>query len=114
MSEVVAPVIMPACGLTTDPSDTQEMDMQRRHPTATSADTIGIDPRILYTRAGFIRASGIAQTRIREARLMGIQMPVLRVGKRHYIRGADAIAFIERLAEATAGAAGDDRQASHR
>ncbi len=62
-----------------------------------------IDPDRLYTLAGFRIASGIAQTRMREARLQGIVPQQLKVGKRIFIRGVDAIEFIERLA--TLGAA---------
>ena len=58
-----------------------------------------LDPNRLYTLAGFRIASGIAQTRMREARLQGIVPRQLKVGKRIFIRGADAIEFIERLAE---------------
>jgi hypothetical protein len=58
-----------------------------------------IDPDRLYTLTGFRVASGIAQTRMREARLQGVVPRQLKVGKRIFIRGADAIEYIERLAE---------------
>ena len=69
-----------------------------RHVSAHAANTSGIAPDHLYTRDGFVRASGIAKTRIREARLQGIEPNWLKVGKRYYIRGADGITFIEKLA----------------
>lgn len=58
-----------------------------------------IDPQRLYTRRGFINASGISETRIREAKRRGIELPWLICGKRKFLRGADAIKFIERLAQ---------------
>ncbi|MAT71191.1 MAG: hypothetical protein CMJ58_16895 [Planctomycetaceae bacterium] len=57
-----------------------------------------IDPGRLYTLKGFYAASGISSTRMREARLKGVICPMLQVGRRKFIRGADAIAYIERLA----------------
>lgn len=57
-----------------------------------------IAPERLYTLRGFYEASGISQTRVREARLRGIELPMLSVGKRKFVRGYDAIAYIERLA----------------
>jgi hypothetical protein len=58
-----------------------------------------IDPNRLYTRRGFIVASGLSETRIREAKRRGIELPWLLCGKRKFVRGVDAIAFIERLAQ---------------
>jgi hypothetical protein len=57
-----------------------------------------IAPERLYTLRGFQEASGISQTRMREARRRDIELPTLSVGKRKFVRGTDAIAFIERLA----------------
>ncbi len=57
-----------------------------------------IDPARLYSIRGFHAASGISETRVREAKRMGIPLPAVEVGKRKFIRGVDAIAFIERLA----------------
>ncbi len=57
-----------------------------------------IAPERLYTLRGFYEASGISQTRVREARLRGITLSMLSVGKRKFVRGYDAIAYIERLA----------------
>jgi hypothetical protein len=58
-----------------------------------------IAPENLYTLRGFQVASGVSATRIREARRLGITLPSLLVGKRKFVRGIDAITFIERLAE---------------
>jgi hypothetical protein len=57
-----------------------------------------IAPERLYTLRGFREASGISPTRMRDARLRGIEVPMLTVGKRKFVRGHDAIAYIERLA----------------
>jgi hypothetical protein len=57
-----------------------------------------IAPERLYTLQGFKDASGISGTRIREARLKGVEPLYLEVGRRKFIRGQDAIEYIERLA----------------
>jgi hypothetical protein len=64
-----------------------------------------IDPTFLYTWKGFQIASGISSTRIHQARRAGIVLPTLEVGRRKFVRGRDAIEYIERLAAQTA--AGD-------
>ena len=71
----------------------------RRTAKSDSHEPSFIDPGCLYTLRGFQAASGISSTRMRSARLQGIVCPMLEVGKRKFIRGADAIAYIERLAE---------------
>ena len=71
-------------------------------PTAHAAETSGIIPGVLYTYRGFIKDSGISKSRIRDARLQGVQLPTVRVGRRIFIRGTEAITYIERLAELTA------------
>jgi hypothetical protein len=58
-----------------------------------------IAPERLYTLKGFQTASGMSTTRLFEARKIGIVLPRIILGKRHFVRGSDAIAFIERLAE---------------
>lgn len=58
-----------------------------------------IAPERLYTLRGFQSASGISSTRMREARRQGNECPMLEVGKRKFIRGVDAIQFVERLAQ---------------
>ncbi len=67
-------------------------------PAATAQETSYIDPDRLYTLSGFIRTSGISQTRIHFARQAGVQLPRLKVGKRVFVRGADAIRYVEQLA----------------
>ncbi|MBA3480331.1 MAG: DNA-binding protein [Pirellulales bacterium] len=57
-----------------------------------------LDPNRLYTLRGFQQASGISSTRMREARLQGIRLPAINVGRRKFVRGLDAIAYVERLA----------------
>jgi hypothetical protein len=58
-----------------------------------------VDLGRLYTLRGFQVASGISSTRMRSARLQGIVCPMLEVGRRKFIRGRDAISYIERLAK---------------
>ncbi|MAT71200.1 MAG: hypothetical protein CMJ58_16945 [Planctomycetaceae bacterium] len=60
-----------------------------------------IDPERLYSYRGFQISSGISQTRIREARLMGLPLPILKIGRRNYVRGREAIEWMEKLAELT-------------
>ena len=62
-----------------------------------------IAPERLYSLRGFQAAAGVSSTRMREARKAGVVLPTLQVGRRKFIRGADAIAFIERLAEIEEG-----------
>ena len=69
------------------------------HTPSYAANTEGIRPDTLYPLAAFTRASGVSKTKMREARLMGLPLPVLECGKRLYVRGAEGIAWIERLAE---------------
>lgn len=61
-----------------------------------------IEPGVVYTLREFIRASGLSYSRIREAARAGIEMKTLRVGRRVFVKGDDAIEFIERLAADTA------------
>ena len=58
-----------------------------------------IAPERLYPLRAFHEASGIAPTRIREARLQGLVLQTVNVGKRKFVRGSDGISFIERLAQ---------------
>lgn len=71
------------------------------HASAHAANTVGLLPDALYPRDAFVRASGISKTRIREARLMGLPLPVVHVGKRQFVRGRDGIDWILALAERT-------------
>ncbi|MEO1497866.1 MAG: hypothetical protein AAFV43_12020 [Planctomycetota bacterium] len=66
--------------------------------TARAEETSFIDPNRLYTYVGFIKASGVAKSRIREARLRGIQLETINAGRRKFVPGRCGIEFIERLA----------------
>ena len=57
-----------------------------------------IDPHRFYALRGFQVDSGVTPTRMREARLQGVTPNTLKIGKRIFIRGADAIAYLEALA----------------
>ena len=67
--------------------------------TAYAANTKPIHPESLYPYAAFIRCSGITKTRIREARLQGLELPTVDAGRRKFVRGADGIEYIKQLAE---------------
>jgi len=58
-----------------------------------------VAPEKLYMLRGFHAASGISSTRMRQAKWLGIYCPMLDVGKRKFMRGLDAIRFIEHLAK---------------
>ena len=58
-----------------------------------------IDPSRLYTRRGFLNAAGLGDTTVRKARMRGVELPIICVGRQPYVRGTDGIAWIERLAE---------------
>jgi hypothetical protein len=55
-------------------------------------------PERLYSLRGFQAAAGVSSTRMREARQAGIELPALEVGRRKFVRGADGIAYLEKLA----------------
>ena len=59
-----------------------------------------IDPHRLYTRRGFLAASGLGDNTVRTGRRKGIELLTLTVGRQRYVRGSDGIAWIERLAAA--------------
>lgn len=67
--------------------------------TAHAADTSRIDPQSLYTRPGFIKASGFAAARIAQLAAEGVRPSWLKVGRRHYIEGSEAIEFIKAAAK---------------
>ena len=69
------------------PATTAHAGQYRRH-----------SPRRIYPRDAFVRASGISKSRLREARLMGCPLPVISLGRRQTVRGADAVQWIEQLA----------------
>jgi hypothetical protein len=72
--------------------------------TTTRPPSSYIAPERLYSLVGFMQCSGVAKSRIREARLRGLVLTVIKTGKRHFVRGADGIEFIEKLAELDAQA----------
>lgn len=67
-------------------------------PNRGKPETSFIAPERLYTLQGFVDASGIARARIYHARRVGVNLPTVDVGRRKFVRGGDAIAFIEALA----------------
>jgi hypothetical protein len=73
---------------------------------ATAREPSFIDPRCLFSRKGLIAASGISDTRRREARRKyGLEIPWIECGRRKFARGSDIIAFIEQLAACEAAEA---------
>jgi hypothetical protein len=71
---------------------------------ATRCEPSFIDPSRLYSIRGFWNASGVSPTRIRLAKRQGIELPTIEVGRRKFVRGTDAIEFIERLAQSESSA----------
>lgn len=59
-------------------------------------------PDALYTLRGFQDAAGFSSSRMWELRQQGIRPVTLRVGRRIFIRGSDAIAYVEAAAAHTA------------
>lgn len=57
-----------------------------------------ICPERLYPLRAFQEASGLGATKMREARLAGITLTTIAVGRRKFVRGTDAISFIEAIA----------------
>jgi hypothetical protein len=72
--------------------------------TATTKAPSFLAPERLYSLKGFQSAAGISATRMREGRQAGITLPTLEVGRRKFVRGTDAIAYLEKLAELNATA----------
>ena len=71
--------------------------------TATIGNPTVIRPEDVYPLQGLIAASGISYTRIRDAAKAGLEMKTMKAGKRVFVRGSDAIEFIEKLAALSAG-----------
>lgn len=67
--------------------------------TVTAKQPSFIAPERLYSHRGMIAATGISQTRIRQAAGRGIHCDRMFVGRRVFYRGHSVIAFIERLAQ---------------
>lgn len=72
---------------------------------ATTEAPTYIAPERLYSIRGFQEASGVSATRMREARHKGVDIKSITVGRRKFVRGADAIDYVERLAELEAATA---------
>ncbi len=66
--------------------------------TVTTKAPTFIAPERLYSIRGFQAAAGVSSTRMREGRAAGIVLPTLEVGRRKFVRGVDAIAYLEQLA----------------
>jgi hypothetical protein len=72
------------------------------YPPAYARDSSFIDPRVTYTKTGFIRSAGLPNSTIRDATREGVPLPIFKIGRRVYVRGVDAIAYLDRLGELTA------------
>lgn len=59
-------------------------------------------PEAMYSLKGFQAAAGFSSSRMWELRQQGIRPVTLRVGRRIFIRGVDAINYIEAAAALTA------------
>ena len=59
----------------------------------------GLQPGYLYTLRGFKDAAGVGNSLIRRARIAGIALPTLTVGRRKFIEGKDAIQFLKSVAK---------------
>ena len=57
-----------------------------------------VDPSRLYTRRAFLRAAGLGDSTARKARRIGLALPVIRLGRQEYVRGAEGIGWIEAVA----------------
>ena len=64
-----------------------------------------IEPKALYSIQGFRACAGFTPTRMWELAKIGLRPETINVGRRKFIRGADAIAYIEAAARLSAAAA---------
>ena len=60
-----------------------------------------IEPGATYSLAGFIAASGISYSRIRRAARAGVDIPTFAIGRRKFIKGSNAVEYLDQLAEQT-------------
>ena len=58
-----------------------------------------LDPERVYSLHGFQQTAGITATRMREGRLQGIDAHWIRVGRRKFIEGREAINYLKALAQ---------------
>ena len=63
--------------------------------TAYAAETSAIVPGVLYTYAGFVRASGVSTSRINRLSKKGLKLETFSVGRRLYVEGEKGIEFIK-------------------
>ena len=75
-----------------------------------SKEPICIDPDSVYSLKGF-HGFGVSATRMREARKAGISPKFLEVGRRKFLRGSDAITYLEQLAQLTPKGEDDELRA---
>ncbi len=68
-------------------------------PTAYAKDTQPILPDALYPYSAFIRCAGVPKSKIREAKLAGIELETIDSGRRKYVLGHVGIAFIQAMAK---------------
>lgn len=61
-----------------------------------------IEPGVTYTLASFIATSGLSYSRIRRAAREGVHIPTFAIGRRKFIKGINALAFIDQLAARSA------------
>ncbi|TWT48398.1 hypothetical protein Pla111_01640 [Botrimarina hoheduenensis] len=57
-----------------------------------------VDPQALYSLPEFKRVTRLGPSFFRRAKAAGVELPMLRAGRCKFIRGRDAIEFIERAA----------------
>ena len=76
--------------------------------TATIGNPTVIRPEDVYPLQGLIAASGLSYSRIRNAAKAGLEMKTTKVGKRVFVKGSDAILFIEQLAAQSAAEHGGE------
>lgn len=60
-----------------------------------------IAPERMYSLQGFYDCTGITRTREREAAADGVRLEKIYVGRRAFVRGSDAIRYVEALAALT-------------
>ncbi len=73
------------------PADTKRPYTRPEPPTLILRDAI-------YSLAEFKKASGLGSTSIANAKERGVELKTYRVGRLKFVRGADAITFIESAA----------------
>lgn len=68
----------------------------------TAAASVGvIDPDCTYTRYGFKRGTSLCDSKLREAKRLGIECRRIWIGKRCFYKGSDIQTFLEEFAAAS-------------